>query len=60
MTTEAKDAPGAKDAVKRRDFLKVLGATGAASAAIGCSSGEVEKLIPYLVSPVAPSGQTLA
>ncbi|MCE9602373.1 MAG: 4Fe-4S dicluster domain-containing protein [Gemmatimonadetes bacterium] len=37
--------------VKRRDFLKVLSVTGAATAAIGCSSDSVEKLIPYLVSP---------
>ncbi|MHB1299056.1 MAG: molybdopterin-dependent oxidoreductase, partial [Gemmatimonadaceae bacterium] len=53
MTTEAKspEERDAKDQVKRRDFLKVLGVTGAASAAIGCSTGEVEKLIPYLVSP---------
>jgi Fe-S-cluster-containing dehydrogenase component len=54
MTTEAKDAKDAKlaeQAVRRRDFLKVLGVTTAASAAIGCTSGEVEKLIPYLVSP---------
>jgi len=38
-------------AVKRRDFLKVLGATSAATTMIGCSSERVEKLIPYLVSP---------
>jgi molybdopterin-containing oxidoreductase family iron-sulfur binding subunit len=38
-------------AVKRRDFLKVLGATGAATTMIGCSSERVERLIPYLVSP---------
>jgi molybdopterin-containing oxidoreductase family iron-sulfur binding subunit len=37
--------------VKRRDFLKVLGATTAAGAAVGCTSDRVEKLIPYLVSP---------
>ena len=37
--------------VKRREFLKVVGATGAATAAIGCSSERVEKLIPYFVSP---------
>ncbi|MGH7717380.1 MAG: molybdopterin-dependent oxidoreductase, partial [Gemmatimonadaceae bacterium] len=38
-------------AVRRRDFLKVLGVTGAATAAVGCTSDRVEKLIPYLVSP---------
>ena len=37
--------------VKRRDFLRVLGVTGAATTAVGCSTGDVEKLIPYLVSP---------
>jgi len=37
--------------VRRRDFLKVLGAAGAATTAIGCSQERVEKLIPYLVSP---------
>lgn len=37
--------------VKRRDFLKVLGAGGAATATVGCSGDKVEKLIPYLVSP---------
>ena len=36
--------------VKRREFLKVLGASGAAIAAAGCSE-PTGKLIPYLVSP---------
>ena len=40
-----------KPGVKRREFLKVVGATGAATTMIGCSSEKVEKLIPYLVSP---------
>ena len=40
-----------KSGVKRRDFLKVLGATGAGATMIGCSSERVEKLIPYFVSP---------
>jgi len=46
MSTEA-----GSGGVKRRDFLKVLGVTGAAGAAVGCSSDRVEKLIPYLVNP---------
>src|SRR5207248_10291882 len=37
--------------VKRREFLKVLGAAGATATAIGCSQERVERLIPYLVSP---------
>ena len=37
--------------VKRRDFLKILGATGATTAVAGCSSERVEKLIPYVTSP---------
>src|SRR5881392_516175 len=37
--------------VKRRDFLKVLGAGTAATTLLGCASEKVEKLIPYLVSP---------
>jgi Fe-S-cluster-containing dehydrogenase component len=37
--------------VKRRDFLKILGASGAAAAAAGCAPEPSGKLIPYLVSP---------
>ncbi|CAN5197555.1 TAT-variant-translocated molybdopterin oxidoreductase [soil metagenome] len=37
--------------LNRRDFLKVAGASGAGVAAIGCSTGEVERLIPYVVPP---------
>ncbi len=40
-----------RSGVKRRDFLKVLGVTGAAATTVGCTSEEVGKLIPYLVSP---------
>ncbi|HEU0302784.1 MAG TPA: hypothetical protein VFR37_25200, partial [Longimicrobium sp.] len=39
------------DGMKRRTFLKVLGASGAATATVGCSTGEVEKLIPYTIPP---------
>ena len=51
MTPETKDATLGQSGVKRRDFLKVLSVTGAATAAVGCGTGDVEKLIPYLVSP---------
>jgi molybdopterin-containing oxidoreductase family iron-sulfur binding subunit len=37
--------------VRRREFLKVLGASGAAAATVGCTSEHVGKLIPYVVSP---------
>jgi molybdopterin-containing oxidoreductase family iron-sulfur binding subunit len=39
------------NAVKRRDFLKVLGVSAAGTTMLGCASEKVEKLIPYLVSP---------
>jgi anaerobic selenocysteine-containing dehydrogenase/Fe-S-cluster-containing dehydrogenase component len=43
MTDETQD-------IDRRRFLTVLGVTGAGAAALsGCSTGKVEKLIPYLV-----------
>jgi molybdopterin-containing oxidoreductase family iron-sulfur binding subunit len=42
------DAP---TAVKRRDFLKVVGTSTVAAAAVGCTSEKVGNLIPYLVSP---------
>jgi molybdopterin-containing oxidoreductase family iron-sulfur binding subunit len=40
-----------RSGVKRRQFLKVLGAAGAASTAVGCTNEQVEALIPYLNSP---------
>ena len=39
------------DGVKRREFLKVIGATSAAATLVGCASDKVEKLIPYVSSP---------
>jgi molybdopterin-containing oxidoreductase family iron-sulfur binding subunit len=35
----------------RRRFLKVLGVTSGGAAAVGCSTGTPEKLVPYLVPP---------
>ena len=40
-----------KPGVKRRDFLKVLGASSATLAATACSPEDAGRLIPYLVSP---------
>ncbi|MBC8089175.1 MAG: molybdopterin-dependent oxidoreductase, partial [Phycisphaerae bacterium] len=37
--------------VRRREFLKILGAAGASTAVVGCSSEQVGKLIPYVTSP---------
>ena len=42
-----------KQGTSRRTFLKVLGAAGATTAAIGCVSNTGEELIPYLVHPDA-------
>ena len=39
------------DGIKRRDFLKVLGVTGAGATLTGCSTEGVERLIPYVVHP---------
>ncbi|MEX2471769.1 MAG: molybdopterin dinucleotide binding domain-containing protein, partial [Gemmatimonadota bacterium] len=39
------------DGIKRRDFLKVLGASGAGATLGGCSTGDVERLLPYVVAP---------
>ncbi len=51
MTPDTTEATQERAAVKRREFLKVLGVSTAATAAVGCGTGDVEKLIPYLVSP---------
>jgi anaerobic selenocysteine-containing dehydrogenase/Fe-S-cluster-containing dehydrogenase component len=37
--------------VKRREFLKVVGVTGAGAGLVGCSTEGVEKLLPYVVAP---------
>ncbi len=55
MTTEAGSAAVADGAVsggvKRRDFLKIVGAGTAATAAVGCTSENVGRLIPYVTQP---------
>jgi anaerobic selenocysteine-containing dehydrogenase/Fe-S-cluster-containing dehydrogenase component len=37
------------EGMKRRDFLKVMGVGGAGAVTAGCSTGEVERLIPYVI-----------
>src|SRR5690606_3596996 len=37
--------------LERREFLKVLGVTGAGAAVTGCGTGNPERLIPYVVGP---------
>jgi anaerobic selenocysteine-containing dehydrogenase/Fe-S-cluster-containing dehydrogenase component len=37
------------DGIKRRDFLKVVGAGGAGATMFGCSTEGVEKLLPYVI-----------
>jgi anaerobic selenocysteine-containing dehydrogenase/Fe-S-cluster-containing dehydrogenase component len=39
------------DGIKRRDFLKVLGVSGAGATMAGCSTKDVERLLPYVVAP---------
>ncbi len=52
MTTrhDDPDAPTPDSGVGRRQFLKVLGATGAGTAMLsGCSTDRIGKLVPYMV-----------
>jgi anaerobic selenocysteine-containing dehydrogenase/Fe-S-cluster-containing dehydrogenase component len=37
--------------LKRRDFLKILGLSGASTGLVGCAQEPAKKLIPYLVQP---------
>ena len=39
------------DGLKRRDFLKVVGASGAGAGVLGCSTEKVERLLPFVVPP---------
>jgi molybdopterin-containing oxidoreductase family iron-sulfur binding subunit len=45
------DGTKPQDPTGRREFLKVLGVTGAATTLVGCYSDKIEKLIPYVTSP---------
>ena len=40
-----------REGIKRRDFLRVLGVSGAGAGLVGCSTDEVQKLIPYVTAP---------
>ncbi len=39
------------DGFGRRDFLKVLGVSGAGAGLVGCSTDQVERLLPYVNPP---------
>ncbi|MDH3207313.1 MAG: 4Fe-4S dicluster domain-containing protein [Gemmatimonadota bacterium] len=46
----SRDLAERDDGIKRRDFLRVVGVTGAGATLTGCSTSEVEKLLPYVVA----------
>jgi molybdopterin-containing oxidoreductase family iron-sulfur binding subunit len=39
------------DGIKRRDFLKVLGVSGAGASLAGCSTDAAERILPYVTAP---------
>ena len=43
--------PSGQSGVRRREFLKILGVGTATAATIGCGTGDVERLIPYVNHP---------
>ena len=47
----SRDLAERADGILRRDFLKVVGVTGAGATLTGCSTQDVEKLLPYAVAP---------
>ncbi|MGC8074134.1 twin-arginine translocation signal domain-containing protein, partial [Salmonella enterica] len=46
----SRDLAERHDGILRRDFLKVVGVSGAGAAVAGCSTAEVEHLLPYVVA----------
>jgi anaerobic selenocysteine-containing dehydrogenase/Fe-S-cluster-containing dehydrogenase component len=44
----ARDLGERADGIRRRDFLKVVGVTGAGATLAGCSTRDVERLLPYV------------
>ncbi|HET9949070.1 MAG TPA: molybdopterin dinucleotide binding domain-containing protein [Longimicrobiales bacterium] len=47
----SRDLAERADGIRRRDFLKVVGVSGAGAALVGCSTEDVERLLPYSVGP---------
>jgi molybdopterin-containing oxidoreductase family iron-sulfur binding subunit len=47
----ARDLGERADGIRRRDFLKAVGVTGAGATLTGCSTSEVERLLPYVTHP---------
>jgi len=47
----SRDLAERHDGILRRDFLKVVGVTGAGASIAGCSTGDVERLLPYVTAP---------
>lgn len=49
----SRDLAERADGIKRRDFLKAVGVTGAGATLTGCSTADVEKLLPYVTGEEA-------
>jgi anaerobic selenocysteine-containing dehydrogenase/Fe-S-cluster-containing dehydrogenase component len=47
----SRDLAERHDGILRRDFLKVVGVSGAGATIAGCSTQDVERLLPYVVAP---------
>jgi molybdopterin-containing oxidoreductase family iron-sulfur binding subunit len=47
----SRDLAERHDGILRRDFLKVVGVGGAGATIAGCSTGDVERLLPYVTAP---------
>jgi molybdopterin-containing oxidoreductase family iron-sulfur binding subunit len=47
----SRDLGDLHDGIRRRDFLKVVGVGGAGATLTGCSTSEVERLLPYVSAP---------